>query len=163
MTSQTLALHPDNPHYFLFRGKPLVVVTSAEHYGAVMNRPFDYREYLTGLRDDGMNMTRIFAGGYVEYEGAFRIERNTLAPALGDYLCPWKRTSTPGYANGGSRFDLYAWDEEYFARLSDFIETAAGYGIVVEVCFFCPFYDEGVWALSPWRAGNNVNGLGDLP
>jgi hypothetical protein len=30
-----LALHPDNPRYFLFRGEPTVLVTSGEHYGAV--------------------------------------------------------------------------------------------------------------------------------
>jgi hypothetical protein len=31
-----IALHPDNGHYFRFRGKPAVLVTSAEHYGAVL-------------------------------------------------------------------------------------------------------------------------------
>src|SRR5947208_3574989 len=35
--AEPLALHPDNPHYFLFRGKPAVLVTSGEHYGAVLN------------------------------------------------------------------------------------------------------------------------------
>ena len=32
-THAPLALHPENPHYFLFRGKPTVLVTSGEHYG----------------------------------------------------------------------------------------------------------------------------------
>jgi hypothetical protein len=32
-----LALHPENPHYFLFRGKPTVLITSGEHLGAVIN------------------------------------------------------------------------------------------------------------------------------
>ncbi len=40
-----LALHPDNPRYFLFRGKPAVLITSGEHYGAVLNRDFDYVAY----------------------------------------------------------------------------------------------------------------------
>lgn len=26
-----ISLHPDNPHYFLFRGKPTVLITSGEH------------------------------------------------------------------------------------------------------------------------------------
>jgi hypothetical protein len=30
-THPPIALHPDNPHYFLFRGKPTVLITSAEH------------------------------------------------------------------------------------------------------------------------------------
>jgi hypothetical protein len=29
-----LSLHPDNPHYLLWCGKPTVLVTSGEHYGA---------------------------------------------------------------------------------------------------------------------------------
>ncbi|HVI72707.1 MAG TPA: hypothetical protein VM656_14630, partial [Pyrinomonadaceae bacterium] len=48
-----LALHPTNPHYFLFRGKPTVIITSGEHYGAVMNLDFDYARYLDTLRRDG--------------------------------------------------------------------------------------------------------------
>ena len=39
-----LSLHPDNPHYFLFRGNPTILITSAEHYGAVLNRDFDYHQ-----------------------------------------------------------------------------------------------------------------------
>ena len=34
-------LHPDNPHYFEWQGKPTVLVTSGEHYGAVLNLDFD--------------------------------------------------------------------------------------------------------------------------
>jgi len=30
-----------------------------------------------------------------------------------------------GYRNGGNRFDLETWDEAYFARLKDFVATAA--------------------------------------
>ncbi len=33
-----LRLHPENPHYFLFRKEPTIVITSAEHYGAVLHR-----------------------------------------------------------------------------------------------------------------------------
>src|SRR5262245_29626948 len=44
--AEPLRLHPDNPHYFLFRGKPTVLITSGEHYGAVLNLDFDYVAYL---------------------------------------------------------------------------------------------------------------------
>ncbi|MHC4330902.1 MAG: hypothetical protein ACYSWW_22580, partial [Planctomycetota bacterium] len=40
-----IQLHPDNPHYFLWRGRPTVLITSGEHYGAVLNRAFDYEKY----------------------------------------------------------------------------------------------------------------------
>ena len=44
-----LALHPQNPNYFIFKGKPTILVTSAEHYGAVMNDQFDFEKYLQTL------------------------------------------------------------------------------------------------------------------
>jgi hypothetical protein len=47
-----LRLHPQNPHYFEFGGKPVVLVTSGEHYGAVLNRAFDYAKYLDALQAD---------------------------------------------------------------------------------------------------------------
>jgi hypothetical protein len=39
---QVLQLHPENPHYFLWRGHPTVLITSGDHYGAVLNLDFDY-------------------------------------------------------------------------------------------------------------------------
>src|SRR5437870_9691947 len=86
VAAQPLALHPDNPHYFLFRGKPTVLVTSGEHYGAVLNLDFDYRKYLETLESDGLNLTRTFTGAYCEPAGAFNIAENTLAPAKGRLL-----------------------------------------------------------------------------
>src|SRR5438067_1275218 len=77
-TPTPLALHPDNPHYFLFRGKPAVLVGSTEHYGAVLNPDFDYVPYLDELLARGLNLTRTFTGVYCEAPGAFRIARNTL-------------------------------------------------------------------------------------
>ena len=96
VTQRPLALHPENPHYFLFRGKPTILITSGEHYGAVLNRDFEYVKYLDTLQVDGLNLTRTFSGAYVEPQGAFKIARNTLAPAPGQFLCPWARSDIRG-------------------------------------------------------------------
>ncbi len=157
-----LALHPDNPHYFLFRGKPTVLITSGEHYGAVLNLDFDYVKYLDTLQADGLNLTRTWSGSYVEPTAAFGIARNTLAPAAGRFICPWARSEVPGYANGGNKFDLTQWDPAYFKRLKDFIAQAARRGVVVELNLFCPFYEEGQWKLSPQNSLNNINGVGNI-
>ena len=161
-SARPIALHPDNPHYFLFRGQPTVLITSGEHYGAVINRDFDYSKYLDTLAADGLNLTRTFSGAYVEPLGAFNIAKNTLAPDSGRFLCPWARSDSPGYANGGNKFDLTRWDSAYFARLKDFVAQATKRGIVVEFTLFCPFYEESQWKLSPQNAANNVNGLGTV-
>ena len=42
---------PDNPKYLWFRGKPLVLISASEHYGSVINRPFDYEKYLADAAD----------------------------------------------------------------------------------------------------------------
>jgi len=159
---EPLGLHPKNPHYFLFRGKPIVLVTSAEHYGAVINRDFDYREYLDTLAGDGLNLTRLWVGPYCEPPGAFGIADNTLAPKEGKVLFPWARGDTPGYANGGNKFDLTKWDPAFFNRLRDMIDYAGKKGVVVEVNLFCPFYEDAMWKLSPLHEPNNVNGLGKV-
>jgi len=161
--AEALKLHPDNPHYFLFRGQPTILITSGEHYGAVLNLDFDYVKYLDTLAKDQLNLTRMFTGGaYVEPAGAFNIARNTLAPARERFLAPWARSDTPGYAGGGNRFDLTRWNDAYFQRLRDFVAQASKRGIVVEVNLFCPMYEEAQWVLSPFHANNNINGLGNI-
>ncbi|MEN6576044.1 MAG: polysaccharide lyase [Phycisphaerales bacterium] len=158
-----ISLHPENPHYFLWQGKPTILITSGEHYGAVLNRAFDYRRYLDTLQSYGLNLTRTFSGAYCEPVGAFNIEKNTLAPASGDLLCPWARSGDGGYAGGGNKFDLTQWDPAYFNRLTDFITEAGKRGILVELVLFCPFYEDSMWNLCPMNAQNNVNRIGDMP
>ncbi|MHC4434167.1 MAG: hypothetical protein ACYTBS_20165, partial [Planctomycetota bacterium] len=155
-----IALHPENPHYFLWRGKPTVLITSGEHYGAVLNRAFDYKKYLKTLESLGFNLTRTFSGAYCEPAGAFKIQDNTLAPAENGLVCPWARSDQEGYPNGGNKFDLTRWDAAYFKRLRDFISEAAKRSVVVELVMFCPFYKDDMWKLSPMNAANNINGIG---
>ncbi|HTE28769.1 MAG TPA: hypothetical protein VK666_00235, partial [Chryseolinea sp.] len=49
MTSHTkgqlkpITLHPKNQHYFLYNDKATVLITSGEHYGALINLDFNYK------------------------------------------------------------------------------------------------------------------------
>jgi hypothetical protein len=157
-----ISLNPMNPHYFLFRGKPAVLIGSTEHYGAVMNLDFDYVKYLNEVAASGLNVTRTFSGAYVEPSGAFGIKYNTLAPASGRYICPWSRSRETGYEGGGNKFDLSEWDEAYFKRLRDFLTEAGERDIVVELDLFSNYYDTVQWKLSPLNSINNVNRIGDF-
>lgn len=158
-----LRLHEANPHYFLFRGRPTILIGSTEHYGAVLNGDFDAIPYLDEVRARGLNLTRTFSGTYREVPGSFRIEKNTLAPAADRYIAPWPRTDTPGAADGRNRFDLGRWNEAYFDRLKKFVSAASERGIVVEFTLFCPSYEEELWAVNPMNSRNNVNGIGKIP
>jgi hypothetical protein len=151
--AQPLALHPENPHYFLYQGKAAVLVTSGEHYGAVLNARFDFKRYLAALEQDGLNHTRIFTGLYREVPGSFNIASNTLAPRQEDWLTPFLRLP-------GGKYDLAQWNPAYWARLRAFMTEAAARGIVVEVCLTTTHYNDTHWKLTPWHEANNVNGVG---
>ncbi|MCW5982879.1 MAG: hypothetical protein KIT09_32620 [Bryobacteraceae bacterium] len=161
--AQPIRLHPDNPRYFEFRGKPFLVVTSAEHYGALLNADFNYQRYFEGLAASGMRMTRFFTGVYRESPESFGIARNTLAPTADRFITPYPRTAVPGAADGGNKWDLTRWNLRYWERLKDIVKTASDRGIITQVVLFCTYYDDSMWKANPFFAGNNVNGTPDVP
>ncbi len=59
-TRKPVSLHPENPRYFLFRNRPLVLLAATEHYGSVINRAFDFERYLDDAADKHQTMTRTF-------------------------------------------------------------------------------------------------------
>ncbi|WP_373548389.1 cellulase family glycosylhydrolase [Haliscomenobacter sp.] len=153
--AQTLQLLPQNPHYFQYQGKPIVIVGSGEHYGAVLNQGFDYTRYLKSMKADGLNTTRLFMGAYYEKPGAFGIEKNTLAPNETQLILPWQQLQ--------GKYDLTRWNEAYFKRLHDFMKKATENGVIVEINLFSAYYGSG-WAYHPFHGQNNLNGTpSDLP
>jgi hypothetical protein len=155
---EPIRLDPRNPHYFQYNGSTIALITSGEHYGSVINADFDYRKYLSTLHGDGLSETRLFGGSYIEVPGAsFGIKRNTLAPAPNRLILPWSRSTEPGYAGGGNKFDLTKWDPEYFRRFHDFLSQAELQGVIVELSLFSSQYGDAQWKFSPFNEANNVN------
>ena len=158
-----ISLHPVNPHYFLWRNEPTILITSGEHYGALLNLDYDYISYFDELQAMGLNHSRTFSGTYREIPSSFGITDNPLAPKPHRYQAPWARSEQPGYFDGGNKFDLTQWDPAYFKRLKRFMRAAQQRGIVIELTLFCPMYNEALWKACPMNAVNNVNGIGDCP
>ena len=147
-----------NPHYFEYNGKEILLITSAEHYGAVLNRKFDYVKYLDMLAEYKLNYTRIYPGTLIEPVGLWMPE-DTLAPGA-DFIVPWARSDKGGYIAGGNKFDLSKWDTEYFGRLHDFLNEADRRGIIVEICFFNSQSNARNWVLCPLHKDANIQGIG---
>ena len=61
-TERPLSLHPENPHYFLFHDRPAVLISSGEHYGAVLNLDFDYVKYLNTLKAKNSSIASTSSG-----------------------------------------------------------------------------------------------------
>ena len=157
----TFRLHPDNPRYFLYGGRPRVLITATEHYGAVINRNFDYVRYLAEAADKAATLSRCFLL-FRELEGIPLNPHSPCKPRPGEYVAPFAR-SGPGFAvDGFPKFDLDRWDDEYFARLRGFLDEAARRDVVVELTLFSNTYSDAVWGLNPFNMGNNVNGIGDI-
>ena len=156
--AQIVTVDSTNPHYYNYQGKPTLLITSAEHYGGVINLDFNYVKYFDALQKYGLNYTRIYPGYLFEPMGKFLVG-NTLGAKPARLILPWARSQQPGYLLSGNKFDLDHWDPQYFARLKDFIAQAAQRGIVVEICLFNAQYSD-TWPLSPLYYENNIQGIG---
>jgi hypothetical protein len=158
ISAQPISICPDNPHYYFYKNRPVVLITSAEHYGGVVNKEFDYIRYFDMLQKYGLNYTRIYPGYLIEKPGLF-LKGNTLAPTIEGLIVPWKRSNVPEYINGGNKFDLDTWDFDFFHRLRDFIREAGKRDIIVEICYFNAISDS-CWPYSPLYHENNIQGVG---
>jgi hypothetical protein len=152
-----LRLHPENPKLFEFRGKPLVLLTATEHYGAVMNRPFRFERYLADAADKGMTLTRLFML-FRELQTPVN-PYSTCKPESPDYIAPFERTGPGRALDEEPKFDLDRPNPEFYDRLHRFVGLASDYGIIVEVVLLSQTYARRVWTMNPLHTTNNVNGL----
>lgn len=143
-------IYAENPRYLEYRGKPVILITSAEHYGAVVNLDFDFDTYLQTLHQEGFNYTRVFTGTYIEpFDNVFGIQQNTLGPRPDRYLAPWIKED--------GKYDLDRFNPLFFNRLKDFISQAEQLGIIVELTLFTSIYADNAWELMPFHPENNIN------
>ncbi len=164
--TSVFSVHPNNHRVFMYQGKPMKILTSAEHYGAVVNGDFDYDVYLKEMRRTGQNMTRVFACYRETANGSpgdirSIVEANTLAPKTSAAVVPFQRVSGFGSAlDELGKFDLDRWNPAYFIRFKDFLRKCALHGVVCEVTFFSKPYSSFRYALFPSHKDNNINGVG---
>ena len=150
--SPPISIHPENPKYFLFRGKQLVLVTATEHYGSAINRRFDFEKYLDDAAAKHMTLTRTFL-----LFRELQTPRNPCSPCKPespDYIAPYPRTGPGKALDGEPIYDLDQWNPEYFERLRRFLRKASKLGIVVELTLFSNTYADNVWALNPLAAAH---------
>jgi hypothetical protein len=154
---ETLGRHGCNSKIFEYKGKPLVLLCGTEHYGAVMNRPFDFKKYVSECVDKKQNYTRLFLL-FRELQCANN-PYSTCKPESPDYVAPYRRTG-PGLAcDGLPKYDLKQWDDEFFERLHAYLALCEQNDIIVEVTLFSDSYSQALFELTPMCAENNINGL----
>src|SRR5690606_29930447 len=153
-----IRIHPQNSKLFEFRGKPLVLLTATEHYGAVMNRPFNIERYIEDAADKGITLTRLFML-FPELQTAIN-PYSTCKPETQDYVAPFVRTGPGRAIDMEPKYDLDQTNPEFIERLHRFVSSASDHGVIVEVVLLSNVYTEEVWGLNPLNPKNNIN---DLP
>ena len=148
-----IAPHPENPRYFLFGGKPTFLITSGEHYGAVLNLDFDFVPYLDELHAPRVQPDADVLGDVSRGPRLVQDRGTTRWPRRpGGMPPPGPGRRRRGRPTAGTSSTSTRWDEAYFRRLKTFCAAAGERGIVVEFVLFCPFYEEALWAVNPMNA-----------
>ena len=138
-----IKIDPTNPHYFNYRGRPLVLVTTDNTWFTVTATDYDFVKFIDALAANGNNFTRLYPGAHpVTYANQPRI-------------FPWVRE-----ADG--RYNLDKWDPAYFERLHAFMGYAQKKNVIVDVCLFNGWGTEAKktyqerWEWCPLNDANNV-------
>jgi hypothetical protein len=120
--------------------------------------PFDYPAYLDFLENHGHNFIRLWTWESTTWDttGNQQTARHHVAPLA------WARTGPGNAFDGKPRFDLAAYDEEFFRRLRNRVESAARRGIYVSVMLFEGWamqHAPGAWESHPFHPANNIQNL----
>lgn len=153
--SKPIAIHPQNKKIFEYKGKPTILLCATEHYGSVMNRPFDYETYLRYCKKTGQNYTRLFLL-FRELQTPVN-PYSTCKPESTDYISPYVRSGPGNSADGLLKYDLDRWNPEFFERLHDFMAIADECNVIVEVTLFSDNYTNELFALIPFGKNANIN------
>jgi hypothetical protein len=156
--SKPFGIHPQNNKIFEYNGKPTVLLCATEHYGSVMNRPFDYEAYLRYCHETGQNYTRLFLL-FRELQTPVN-PHSTCKPESTDYISPYVRSGPGSSADGLPKYNLDMWNPEFFERLHDFMAIAAKCNVIVEVTLFSNNYTNDLFALIPFGKNANINDVG---
>ncbi|NQT12761.1 MAG: DUF4038 domain-containing protein, partial [Planctomycetes bacterium] len=173
-TTGPLRIHPDNPRYFADSAGRTVWLTGSHTWANLQERgvegqtpDFDYEGYLDFLQQHGHNFIRLWSWEharwmqFAEKDVPVRYKPN-----------PYKRTGPGKALDGGPKFDLTQFNNEYFQRLRQRVEQAGRRGIYVSVMFFQGFSLDkrrgnakmgNAWHGHPYHAANNRNGINGNP
>ena len=146
--SEGLRIHPENPRYLTYNGKPFYVVGSGmESIGQPWSRTQEqWRDYLDMLHRNGFNRIRFFP-----WDLCWQKE---LLPTSS----PWRVRDAKAFD-----FDLTQFNRQYWDFVKRLLTMAQQRGIVVEYNLFdyCSLEDkkgESAWARNPLSALNNNGG-----
>jgi hypothetical protein len=166
----TVPLRPSkNPNYFEdASGTPLILCGShtwntLQDWGTDGTlRPLDFDAFVNFLKAHGHNFTLLWYTELPTFHGLPTTEKSPPDFTVGPH--PWMRTGPGQATDGGLKFDLTKFNQEYFDRLRSRVKALQDSGIYIGVYLFTGefqlryrFRSDGY----PFSGPNNVNEVDD--
>ncbi|MFQ6097587.1 MAG: DUF4038 domain-containing protein, partial [Armatimonadota bacterium] len=156
----------ENPRYFADAGGEAVYLTGSHTWNNLQDMgltdpppAFDWDGYLDFLDRYHHNFIRLWRWELTKWDTKANGEDRLLTCAPH----PWARTGPGEALDGKPRFDLRKFDDAYFERLRQRVQSAGDRGIYVSIMLFegwgLQFVEDG-WKAHPFHPDNNVNGIG---
>lgn len=132
---QGIKPYSQNPWYWQYRGDAIILIGGSDD-----DNPFQW----TGKQlTDHLDLLRIVGGNYLRNVMSDRDEGNVYA---------FKETSA-------NKYDLNQWNNEYWKRLTFFLDETSQRGIIVQLTLWDIFdiRSSSRWGNHPWNPANNKN------
>src|SRR5690349_15875001 len=151
-SSGPLSISSANPRYFFdSTGTPIYLAGTYLPHQQIELGTQDFTAYLDYLQQQKHNFTRLWAW-----------EQTPVSAKTPMLTLPYERTG-PGQAlDGGPKFDLRQFNQDYFDQLRARAMAAAQRGIYVSVVLFQSLtktQTNNSWYANPFNRDNNVNGI----
>jgi hypothetical protein len=159
-----------NPNYFEDASGNALILCGSQTWNTLQDwgsngsiQKLDFDQFVGFLKTHNHNFTLLWSTELPKFHGLPTTDTSS-SPDITVSPFPWKRTG-PGLAtDGGLKFDLTKFDENYFDRLRARVQALNGAGIYVGIYLF-----TGEWLLRfrcttdgyPFSGTNNVNGVDD--
>jgi uncharacterized protein DUF6298 len=166
-----LRVHPSNPRYFTDDSGKAIYLGGHQIFVDLQDNPFG--NYTTYNQQNQLDWP-----WYIQFARARKLNylRNWTLMSTGcgvplqcavAYPMPYKRVSGFGSANdGGWKFDLNQFDEEFFNRLRSRVIDAGNHGIYVSIMLYDVYAFSNfsaphspMWGGNVFNAANNINGV----
>jgi hypothetical protein len=159
-----------NPNYFQdAKGKTLILCGShswntLQDWGTNgFVQKLDFDAFVRFLKKHDHNFTLIWSTELPKFHG-FPTTETSSPPDITVTPFPWLRTGPGSATDGGLKFDLTKFNQDYFDRLRERVQALGNAGIYAGVYLF-----SGEWLLRfrnatdgyPFSGDNNVNGIDD--
>ena len=162
-----LKVSEENPRYFTDRTGKAIYLTGSHTWNNLVEMssaagadPFDYEAFLAMLETHNQNFFRLWAWDLLTWNTSGNREENSKTLLV--YPKPWLRTGPDQALDGDPRFDLTAFNPEYFDRLRERVGAAADHGMYVSVMLFEGWgtqFSPGAYESHPFHPANNIQNL----